>query len=143
MNAWLVVAIVVGVCLMDGVILVALLSGLKKTAFGPLSERYPALPPGEDAVTRRFQSFRIGMYSLGFSIHVTADETHLHLNPAGFWRRLGAGPSSIPWSQIEVVRRSRRGNWTTVRIGGHPLRISGPPWCLDLADAGGEPGNTG
>jgi hypothetical protein len=134
MSAPLVIAIVVGVVMMDLVIIAALLHGLKNTVFGPLSQRYPARPPGEDAVTKRFQSFKMGMYNLGFSFHVTVDESHLHLDPAGFWRKLGAEPSSVPWSDIEVVRRGKSGKWTTVKIGGKPTPLLGPSWCLDLAD---------
>jgi len=143
MTVPLIIAIVIGVFLMDAIIFAALLHGLKGSVFGPLSERYPAHTPGDDAVTKRFQSFKMGMYNLGFSIHVTVDEAHLHLDPAGFWRKLGARSSSIPWSEIAVVKRTRNGKWTTVRIGGRPNLLLGPSWCLDLAEPTPDPGTRG
>jgi len=126
---WLVVvAIVVA---LDVLTIAGLRLGIGRT-FRPLTDRYPPREPAPDAVHRRFQSFRLGFINLGWSIHVAADETHLHLVPAALARLVGCRPLSIPWSAMRVTRRSRNGRWAKVRL--EPFHtLEGPAWCLDLA----------
>ena len=81
---------------------------------------------------RRFQSFRLGVLHLGFCIHVAADEGHLHLQPAALLRFFEAPTASIPWSSIEIQKRSRTGKSITARINERTLL--GPAWCLGLAE---------
>jgi hypothetical protein len=100
--------------------------------WAPIAEKFPARAPAAEAVTRRFQSFRIGFLNLGFSIHVTADEHHLHLEPAAYLRLAKARTVSVPWEAINVEKRSRSGRWITVTID--KWKIMGPAWCLQLAE---------
>jgi len=104
---------------------------LLRMVWGPLRDRYAAVDPRSDAVTRRYQSFRFGLISFGCAIHVAADEEHLHLAPLGFLRRLGGVPVSIPWGAIQIRKPADGGKWTTVVIGMLP--VTGPAWCLELA----------
>ena len=98
----------------------------------PLYLTYAPQSPANDAVRKQFQSFRVGVLNLGYSIHVAVDENHLHLIPAKVLRWLGAKPTSIPWHAIEFIKRSRFTKSAIVRIGKR--RIVGPIWCLQLAE---------
>ncbi len=129
----LVVAIAVA---LELVVFTAVFYGLR-LAWQSAVGRFPRRAPAPDAVSRRFQSFRLGLFNLGGCIHASADEAHLHLEPVGLLRRIGLRPASVPWDAIKVVRRSRSGRWASVRIGSHTLQ--GPAWCLDLADPAGPP----
>jgi len=94
--------------------------------------KYPAQEQGEDAVRRNFQSFKFGMISLGFSIHVAVDEHFLHLTPASFFQRFGAGTISIPWSSIQDFKHKQGRRWAEVKLDS--TRVIGPGWCLELAE---------
>jgi len=98
----------------------------------PISEQFPARAPGAGAVRRPYQSFRVGFLNLGCSIHATADEQHLHLEPAAYLRWFKARTVSVPWEAITVEKRSRSGRWITAKID--KWTIMGPAWCLDLAE---------
>ena len=129
MTVAIVIAIAVAVTALDLMIVV----GIIHWGWGPLSREFPATEPGDDAVWRRYQSFRLGLLSLGYCIHVAADERYLHLVPIKPLRACGGKPASIPWDAIRIESRSGRGKWITVRVGTHTLR--GPSWCLELASA--------
>ena len=62
---------------------------------------WPAQPHLPDAESRRLQSFRIGLMSLAFSVNVTKDDDHLHLELALLFRLFGAKSMSLPWSSLE------------------------------------------
>lgn len=94
----------------------------------PMLKPYPWVEPTEDAVRRNFQSISIDMVNLGLSVHIIADENHLHLVPASFIRVFGASPASIPWSALRPHGRHGR----AVKLGSHVIR--GPRWCMELAD---------
>lgn len=118
-----------------------LVAGLMvRGAFSPIVSRFPPVTPAPDAVRRRFQSFRFGLVNAGFSMHVAADESHLHLIPISLIRPFGFRPASIPWSEIQVQRVGRVSG--TARVAG--LTMMGPAWCLRLAesDSGGDPTHT-
>ncbi len=100
--------------------------------WGRLERGFPAKPARDDAVVRPYQSFRLGVVNLGFSIRVAVDDRHLHLEPTGPLRWLGARSASIPWEAITVKRRSMSGKWMTVEVSGR--RLQGPAWCLGLAE---------
>ncbi len=102
-----------------------------KFGWGPLAADFPPRPVHDQAVRKKFQSFRLGLLNLGWSVHVAVDEGHLHLEPAAWMRTFGAKAASIPWERIEVVKHGR-GAWMTARIGPHTL--AGPAWCLELAE---------
>jgi hypothetical protein len=98
--------------------------------WAPIPRRYPEQAPGAGAVRRACQSFRVDLLNFGFSIHVTVDETHLHLQPARFLRWVGGRTASIPWDEITITKRSRNGRWITVKVD--KWTIQGPAWCLGL-----------
>lgn len=96
----------------------------------PIFLAYPLQPKGLDAVSRRFQSFGVSIVNMGFSIHATTDDEHLHLEPLWVWQVLGASPASIPWTELSPEPRSllaREG--CAVRLNGN--LIVGPRWCFE------------
>ena len=129
MTMAIVIAIAAFVTVLDLVIVVTII----RWGWGPLPRDFPATEPGDDAVWRRYQSFRLGLMNLGYCIHVAADEQYLHLVPIKPLRACGGRPASIPWDAIRIEKRSRHGKWITARVGTHTLR--GPSWCLELASA--------
>jgi hypothetical protein len=118
---------------MDAAIVVLILR-VTAHSWNSIASRYPASEPATDALRREFQSFRIGAINLGFSVHVIADESRLHLRPAWILRRLGGRPASIPWEEIRPLQPSPLGG-RFARIAGKT--ITGPRWCIDLADPTG------
>ncbi|MHC4416408.1 MAG: hypothetical protein ACYS0G_14125 [Planctomycetota bacterium] len=98
----------------------------------PLADVFPPQPSQPDAVVRRFRSFRVGVVNFGFSMHVAVDERHLHLETVALFRWFGARPVSVPWESIRIQKRSRWGRWITAKVG--PRTITGPAWCLELAE---------
>ena len=125
------IAIVVALFIvLDVVVIGGIAFGMVHFLWRPLLERFPPIEPAEDAVRRPYQSFNINLLNLGWSVHVTADEAALHLEPVRPLRAIGFRPLSIPWDDIEYVRpRGARG--AEVRVGRETIR--GPSWCLDLA----------
>lgn len=128
------VLIVAFVVVMDFILIAVLLRALTES-WNDLGKEFPAQTPAPDAVRRSFQSFKFGLFNLGWCVHVAADETHLHLVPVRFWRALSAMGASVPWEKVHLLKRGRR--WSTVRIGTHTLK--GPAWALNLAATNGEP----
>ncbi|MEO1534442.1 MAG: hypothetical protein AAFS11_02630 [Planctomycetota bacterium] len=102
-----------------------------------LAEKHPQTTPIEPSETRRFQSFALGMFNLGFCIHVTADPERLHLMPVTPMRLLGMRPMSLPWEALDLKPPGRRKNWRTARVGVG-LDLHGPAWCLGLAERRGS-----
>jgi hypothetical protein len=101
-----------------------------RRCWGPLPERYPESDPAPDAVTRNFQTFRVGLVNLGWCVHVSVDDEFLHLRPASFIRKLGGKGMSIPWDRVFVKKSA--GSRATAIVDS--LAIDGPSWCLELAD---------
>ena len=126
--SWL-IALIISLAVVEPIVLIWTI-----VHFGwrPFQDAFPAQPQRDDAVVRRFQSFRLGVLNLGFSIHVAVDEQHLHLQPVAVFRWFGAHRASIPWVSISVIKRSRSGRRITVKIGERTL--VGPAWCLELAE---------
>jgi hypothetical protein len=130
MNNPATIAIIVTVVfLADSLLAVALVRWIVRSLWIPLQTRYPGADAAPDAVRRNFQSFRIGLASLGWLVHVTVDDDHLHLDPARVLRWVGAERISVPWNAMELVAPPR-GRWATVRL--ERQRIVGPAWCLSL-----------
>ncbi len=130
----IIITLIVAAAVLEPIILVW---ALLHFGWGPLARSYPAQPADDQAVTRSFQSFRMGLINLGFCIHVTVDERHLHLRPAAVLRWFGARAASIPWGSVEIVKRSRLGPSITAKVDGRTL--AGPAWCLELAESAPEP----
>ncbi len=125
---WIIIAFVVALDLVVIPLVLRLaIGGLWK----PIAQAHPPIEPAPDAVTRRYQSFKAGIVNLGFSFHVSVDESSLHLRPTGIGRLVGLTPASVPWSTITPRQRGRFAH--TVVIAGKT--IAGPKWCLELAGA--------
>jgi hypothetical protein len=124
--------IILGVVAADLLVMSLVFTGIVRMGWNQPLAAYPPQPIADDAVTRSFQTFRLGLVNLGGSIHVAADERWLHLTPIRLLRSLGARPASIPWDGIRIQKRSRNGRWITARIGRTTLQ--GPAWCLELAE---------
>lgn len=90
---------------------------------------FPPTPRSADAVERRFQGFKFGMVSLGFSVHAAVDERALHLTPTRLARWIGMTPMSIPWAAFSKVKPSL-GEMKAVVAG---VEMAGPKWCMELA----------
>ncbi|MEE8155745.1 MAG: hypothetical protein V3T53_12400 [Phycisphaerales bacterium] len=125
---WIIVLFVI----IDILVAFSLIAASLKLLWNPLHLAYPPRTPADDAVRKQLQSFRIGLLNLSYCIHTAVDEDYLHLTPATLVGWLGAKPTSIPWDAIEVLKRSRFGQSTIVRVGKR--RLAGPAWCLGLAD---------
>jgi hypothetical protein len=110
---------------------VVIIWGVVRVAWGGFAGRFPQVEPEPDAVRKNFQSFRIGVMNLGYSVHVAVDAKCLHLTPARFLRWFGARPASVPWEQIEPSGK-HRGRYMDVRIGAQ--RVTGPSWALEIAE---------
>lgn len=117
----------------DGVLMWALFGHLRSSIWNPLADRFPHRNPAPDAVRRDFQSLSVGLFNLGWMIHITVDDECLHLEPCAICRWIGLKSMSVPWDEVRPVRRSVTGWWATVRIGNTTMR--GPAWCFSLAGA--------
>ncbi|MHC4428453.1 MAG: hypothetical protein ACYS0D_07590 [Planctomycetota bacterium] len=124
---WIIVTVVVA----DVLLVACIIWFILRVSWGKLERLFPAQAPAADAVSRRFQSFRLNLLNLGFAVHVTVDEGHLHLDAVRILRWLGARPMSIPWEQISIVKR-HGSRWTAAKIDSFTLH--GPAWCLSLAE---------
>jgi hypothetical protein len=134
MNTGLVIVITV-VVLGDLLIVPLVLRMIIGAAWNPMANHYPAVEPAPDAVRKNFQSFKLGMISMGMSIHVAVDDQYLHMFPAKLLRWCGAKTISVPWNEIELVKPGKK--WVRVKIGSQD--VYGPAWCLGLASPADEP----
>ncbi len=128
----IVVAIVLTDLMIVGAVIRAVGSEMRE-----VSKQFPPVAPAADAITKDFQSFRLGMMGLGKCIHVSVDDQHLHLRPSMFARWFRVPPMSVPWAQVQVIgpsalsRRLKLGKSLKAKLG--TLDIEGPQWCLNLA----------
>lgn len=123
---WVIMAVVVA----DLIFVPLVISVLVRGGWNPIAERFPSREPNGDAVTKHFQSYKVGLLNLGFMVHTSVDDMCLHLRPAWFGRRIGMKGASVPWEAIDPVRRRGR-RYAEVKIGNHT--VFGPRWALELA----------
>jgi len=134
MSAAAVALIVSVIVVVDGLILFVLVPRVVMSVWAPIGDRFPAVEAAPDAVRRNFQSFKIGLLNLGWSLHVAVDDEHLHLYPALLPRLWGVTPVSVPWPEITDKGAALFGQ-RRVRI--RATELIGPAWCLELACADG------
>lgn len=132
MHPLAVVGIVAMFLAMDAIVVWAILRACGES-LKQLARGHPPVEPEPGAVRKEFQSFKLGMLNLGYSIHVAVDASYLHLFPSLTARWIGMPPMSIPWEEI-TLKRSSRIMGTHVVIGKQHLH--GPNWCLSMAGAG-------
>ncbi len=128
----MIVKLIILLAVIDALVTVVVLWAVVRFGWKPFAQRFPPRSADPDAVGRRFQSFRLGVLSFAFCIHVAADQRHLHLQPAKILRFFGAPTASVPWSSIQIQKHSRTGRWITAKI--NERTFLGPAWCLGLAE---------
>ncbi len=136
------IILLVAVFLITDIVVVGAVMQMAGQSLRKLGGAFPSIPRNANAVERRFQSFKVGMVSLGFSIHAAVDENALHLTPTTVARWIGMKPISLPWYAFERVRPVMGG--VSASIAG--VGIVGPRWCMELAgvpanDKAAKPGN--
>jgi hypothetical protein len=135
MQGVIIAIIVLAFVSLDALIVWALFRHFLVGVWGPLAGKFPRVPEADGAVRRDFQSFSFGLFNLGYCVHVTVDEDHMHLDPALFLRVIGARAMSIPWERIELRSRPREQGYLKARVDQQDFR--GPAWCLRLASPDG------
>lgn len=123
------VVLLVFVFLITDIVVVGAVMQMAGQSLRKLCAAYPPLPRKANAVERRFQSFKVGVVSLGFSVHAAVDENALHLTPTTVARWIGMKPMSLPWGAFEKVKPVIGG----VRASVAGVEIVGPKWCMELA----------
>lgn len=103
---------------------------LNKKFIGGYMRPYPPVEPTAEAHTERFQTVSIGLGNFGKSMHISVDESYLHLMPAKYLRWFGIAAMSVPWDDITDIKVDRRDYRATARLmrGNVALRV--PAWCL-------------
>ncbi|MFO0831082.1 MAG: hypothetical protein U0637_04465 [Phycisphaerales bacterium] len=136
MQGWQIALLVAGFFLMDFMVVGAIMHFAVQAVLEPLARDYPPLPAAPSAVRREFQSMERDRLNFGWCVHMTADECHLHIEPAWLLRACGGKPCSVPWTAMEVVKRGR---WSCrVKVAGKAggeYRM--PAWVGELIE--GDP----
>lgn len=101
MQAWVLVAMIGGIILFD---LLVVVPAVLRLGWSSLSSKYSPASVRDDAVRRNFQTIRIGAFNFGGSVHLAADEDHLHILPTWLLRVCGCKPASLPWADLVVTR---------------------------------------
>ena len=117
-------ALLITTCILEAPIIFVLVF---KGMWTPIARRHPVQPLADDAITRRFQSFSLGLINLGWSVHASVDDQYLHLEPVAFLRWFGAIPMSIRWEDLSRLNADGKSAYMT---GGH--RLVGPTWCFEM-----------
>jgi hypothetical protein len=130
-DIFIIVLIILGV---DALVVYGIAAGMA-SSWNVMAREFPGVEPSPDAVRRSFQSFAMGIFNMGWCVHVAVDDERLHLMPARLMRVAGAKTISVPWDRVEYVRAPRRGRGACVRIAKRELM--GPAWALDLAKGEG------
>jgi len=125
----LTITLLVVVFIVTDIVVVGAVMQMVGQSLKRLRAQFPPIPRNANAVERRFQSFKVGMGSLGFSIHAAVDENALHLTPTTFARWIGMKPMSLPWGAFKSVKPVMGG--VSASIAG--VTIVGPKWCMELA----------
>lgn len=126
MNVWL----VLGIVLFDGILMATLVGSLSRVCWGVFLKSFPAKPILPDHIRRNFQSYSIGIFNLGWSIHTVVDDEHLHLIPVRLLKWFGCSMVSVPWDQVfEHPRPGTSRRMVRVKIA-HQV-VYGPRWALD------------
>lgn len=130
MPLWLLISLIMFLLITDVIVVVAIGKGMVSQAWGPLFHRYPAVEREPNAVHKGFQSFKIGIWNMGWCVHAAVDVDHLHLDPAWLLRRMGARSASIPLDSLWVdpAAASRKGGRVRATLDG--TDFLGPVWCL-------------
>jgi hypothetical protein len=126
-----IITLVVAVTAVDLFIVGALFANLRSSFWRPLEESFPPRVPAASAVRKRFQSISVGLFNLGWCVHLAADDDCLHVQPTAVLRWLRLGAFSVPWEAITPVR-NKHGRVNALRVLN--ATIKAPAWVMSLAD---------
>lgn len=128
-----VLVVVAVLALSEFVIVPTMIRAMIESNWTPISNAFPlagAPAPRPDAVRREFCSLKIGMLSLGWSVHLTVDEASVRFEPALIGRVLGMKPAAVPWSEVKHLgERGRRAALVSIR----GIEILGPRDIFEIA----------
>jgi hypothetical protein len=96
--------------------------------FESLVKRFPARPVEHGALTKRFQSLRLGVTSFGFSFEIALDETHAHFSPHRLGRWFGAQRFSVP---REVLATGKKIGLLYTSVKLLDWRLLAPNWVFE------------
>ena len=128
--------IITGIVVFDLLIAFVIVRSLVKGQLGPLAARFPPVAHGLNPERRSYQSFSFGLLNLGWSIRVTLDQTHLHLEPERWVAWMGLPAMSLPRESLQPQGKPRG------RLWAHPIRVEtgsrvpqtlrGPMWLWEV-----------
>jgi hypothetical protein len=101
------------------------------SVFESLVKRFPARPVEHGALTRRFQSLRLGVTSFGFSFEIALDETNAHFTPHRLARWFGAQRFSVPREVLAAAKKGI-GGYSSVKLVD--WRLLAPNWVFEPRD---------
>jgi hypothetical protein len=137
MSTWQIVLSVCVFVVIDLAVVILVIRSLAaslKDTFGP----FPVREIGASGVTKQFQTIRVNSFmNFGGCIHISVDESTLHLRPAWFGRVFGFPAASIPWDQTRLLRQ--RGALAIISVGNAELQ--GPAWAFALAPSAPSAGS--
>lgn len=130
MTTWQIILLVCVFLFMDAIIIGAVFHFVGAAA-RELAKRFPPVEPAPGAITKRFQSIRIGTMNFGGCVHITRDDHHLHLRPARLARWAGLRDLSIPWPSIRIDAQAlaKKGRTVSVKIDRDDMLL--PRWCVE------------
>lgn len=126
MSAWHITLLVAVIVVTDLMIVGAVLSSVGGS-LRKLAAQYPPSPPLPGAVRREFQSMRIDMCNLGYSVHIEVDERCVHLYPSATMRLLKLPGASIPWGAFSNVKPKGK-HYATAHLAGADVML--PLWAM-------------
>lgn len=131
MTGWQVALLVVGIVIVDTVVISALIRSLIGGTWNKMAEKHPFTEPPPEAIRKNFQSLKVGLLNMGWSVHLAVDADHLHLMPAKFFRVMRARPISLPWDAL--VLKSKRKRYSDIKVGMTIITV--PTWCVEMLDS--------
>ena len=131
MNFWMIMTFFV----VDAIVVCGIIGAVTNRVWTPLVKRFPEQAIGPESFRKNFQSISIGSVSLGFSVHMAADDNFLHWIPVWFLRIFGCKTISIPWSSFQPASKQpflqkRLANIVLLEQKGPTITV--PRWCLDV-----------
>jgi hypothetical protein len=131
MNNWSIAI----VFLVDTIIICFVIGGISRRVWAPLANQFPKKPFANESFRRNFQTVAMGSVSFGFSVHMVADDEHLHWIPARFMRIFGCKSLSIPWTSIYAAPKQpvfQKSLAKICLISQSKTIFTVPRWCVEI-----------
>lgn len=129
MSGWHIAMLVCGFVAFDAIMVSAVIGAMVSGTLGVLSRKFPSVPMLPGADYREFQDMKFGASNFGKCIHIGVDASGLHLHPARILRWAGGKPTTVPWTQVELLPEKKARSTVPCKLGGLRARI--PAWCFD------------